>query len=104
MNIAGLYKLIDQLRQQAKWNRAKAAAPSADPRVAYEAEVSAKDAESRAEELEAHAKGNQDMILNIESLIHYLNHSPHKSADRTIATRHLEDASMRLRRELGDPV
>jgi hypothetical protein len=43
-------------------------------------------------------------IDTIEGLISDLNQDPFKSADLTLAIRHLEDASMRLRRELGDPV
>ncbi|WAC18881.1 hypothetical protein OVA24_16745 [Luteolibacter sp. SL250] len=43
-------------------------------------------------------------ITMIEGLVSDLNRDPFKSADLTLAIRHLEDASMRLRRELGDTV
>jgi len=41
-------------------------------------------------------------IAMIEGLVSELNADPFKSADLTLSIRHLEDASMRLRRELGD--
>jgi hypothetical protein len=43
-------------------------------------------------------------ISMIEGLVSDLHQDPFKSADLTLAIRHLEDASMRLRRELGDTV
>lgn len=101
--IPGLLDLARTRRQQAEWNRAKAAATHTDPHIAHECQQAALRMDKEAESAEAHAKGNQDIILNIETLIHYLIHSPHNSAHRTLALRHLEDASMRLRREIGDP-
>lgn len=102
MDIRGLHYLAKQKRQQAEWNRAKAAATHTDPRLAHECEASATALETEAATHDRHAKGNTDLIINIESLIHYINHSPDKSAYRTLALRDLESASMRLRRELGD--
>jgi hypothetical protein len=72
-----------------------------DPHIAHENETGAANLENKAADLEAHAKGNEDLILGIETLLHYFPSSPHKSAHRTIAQRHLEDASMRLQRENG---
>lgn len=103
MDIRGLHYLAKQKRQQAKWQRTKAAATHTDPRIAHECEESAKALEAEAEIHERHANGNTDLILNIESLIHYINNSPDKSAYRTLALRDLESASDRLRRELGTP-
>lgn len=104
MEIAGLHKLAHQKRQQAEWNRAKAAAPHTDPRLAHECEEAAKRLDAEADLLDRHIKGDIDIIINIEALIHYLNHSPDTSAHRTLALRDLENASGRLRRELGSPV
>lgn len=100
--VAGLYQLIERLKGQAAWNRRKAAETMTDPRTAHECETTAARDEVKAAELAKHAQGNVELIQNIESLIHYIQQSPHQSADRTITKRHLEDASMRLRRELGD--
>lgn len=102
MNIAGLYSLISRTRQQAASQRLRAAAPDTCPHEAYDAELDAKRLEAEADRLRAHARDNERMIPNIEMLIHDLNQSPHKSAARTLALRDLEQASMRLRRELGD--
>lgn len=55
-----------------------------------------------AARLEAHATENADMITQIETIITFLKISKHTSADRTLAMRELESASMMLRREIGD--
>lgn len=102
MNIAGIHQLIAHKRKTAEWNRAKAAAPQTCPRIAYDAEMDAKKLEEEATTLEGHAKSDWELIQNIEMLINYLVHSPYTSAHRTLALRSLEEASMRLRRELGD--
>ena len=103
MDIAGLHKLAHQKRQQAEWNRAKATATHTDPRLAHEIEEAAKRLEAEAALHDRHIKGNTDLIINIEALIHYIHHSPDTSAYRTLALRDLESASDRLRRELGSP-
>ena len=99
---AGLLHLAAVKRDQAAWCRTHAKATKSDPRMAHENEVRAAELTAEADQLAGHAKGNAELILNIETLIHYLNHSPINSADRVLALRHLEDASMRLRREIGD--
>jgi hypothetical protein len=45
---------------------------------------------------------NESLITRIEALITDMQQSGWSSAERTLAIRHLEDASSRLRRELGD--
>ena len=102
LSIPGLLHLAAKKRQQVEWLRTKAANPAADPRDAHESEVSAAAMEEDAIGLESHATENTSLVLNIETLIHALLHSPFQSADRKLALRHLEDASMRLRRETGD--
>lgn len=101
--IAGLYQLIAKLRGQAAWNREKAKAAHTDPRLAHEADLSAADDEKKADKLESHARANEAAVNIIELLIHDFTTSSHASAARTLAMRDLESASMRLRRELGDP-
>jgi hypothetical protein len=101
MNIPGLYQLAAHKRQQAEWCRATAKRSETDPRTAHENEQAAEQLVKEADDLEAHAKGNEDLILGIETLIHYFPSSPHQSAHRALAMRHLEDASMRLQRENG---
>jgi hypothetical protein len=98
---AGLYQLAKTKRQQAEWLRRKMETPQTDPRIAHECEVSAAQLEKDADGLLVHAKENETLILSIETLVHFFNHSPHQSDGRTLALRHLEDASMRLRRETG---
>jgi hypothetical protein len=41
-------------------------------------------------------------MAGIQGLINRMTVSPHGSANRTLAIRHLEDAQSRLQRELGD--
>lgn len=45
---------------------------------------------------------NESLITRIEELITEMQQNGWGSAERTLAMRHLEDASSRLRRELGD--
>jgi hypothetical protein len=45
---------------------------------------------------------NEGWITRIESMIDEMNLKGWGSSDRSLAIRHLEDASSRLRRELGD--
>lgn len=101
MKIEGIQHVAEQKRQQAKWNRCEAASVSTDPRIAHECEVTAKCLDEEAEQLERMAKGNHELIQNIEHLIRYLATSNDKSAQRTLAMRDLESASSRLRREVG---
>jgi hypothetical protein len=57
------------------------------------------------EEIKKTAAGittTQEDIEGIEQLITYMRGTEHQSPDRTLAIRALEEASGRLRRELGD--
>jgi hypothetical protein len=101
-SVPGLLKAARQLREQAEWNRTKAKAAKTDPRLAHEAECSAKADEARAGQLERHASCNIADVNALEFLIHTLKTSPHQSAYRTLALGDLESASSWLRRELGD--
>ncbi len=101
--IPGLLRAVKQLREQAQWNREKAKATTTDPRIAHEADMAAAEDEKRANKAEAQARSNVALVNNIELLVHDLRTSSLQSAERTLAMRDLENASMRLRRELGDP-
>lgn len=92
--IPGLYLLIARKRGGAAWQRANDDTP-----VGLAA---AKHSDEEADNLEGHARSNEAIISMIELIIHDLQTSSIKSADRTLALRDLESASMRLRRELGD--
>lgn len=100
--IPGLYQAVKRLREQAGWNRLKAKAADTDPRIAHEADLEATKDEKAADKAEAMARSNVAIINTVELLIHHLKESTLTSADRTLAMRDLEMASMRLRRELGE--
>jgi hypothetical protein len=102
--ISGLYKLIQQLREQATANARRVRSVKTDPRMAHECAVAAEREAEEADELAKHAESNVELINKIEELIRYLANSKWQSARRTLAMRDLESASDRLRRELGDPV
>ena len=101
--IAGLYRLAAVKRQAAGWNRTKASIPRTDPRIGVEALAHAEELENEAVQIDGMIKSDEALIPMIELLIHDLATSSHQSAGRTLAMRDLEMASMRLRRELGDP-
>lgn len=95
--IAGLYQLIRRKRDGAAWVREHA--NETPEKADYDARLLEKEADS----LESHARSNVAAVNIIELLIHDFTTSSHASAARTLAMRDLESASMRLRRELGDP-
>lgn len=99
--IKGIYHLIGHKRAAAT-----AAAIEADkmdsPRKAHDLNLSAEMLEEEAAGYLAHANSDCEAIDGIEHLIHYLMKSPIKSTGRTLAQHALEEASMRLRRELGE--
>jgi hypothetical protein len=76
--------------------------PDRDPRDAHEREMSARTARTQADDLKIMIEETESFIERIEELIDHLANHPSKSAHRTLAQRDLENASMRLRRELGD--
>ncbi len=97
-----LNQQIPNLTQQAEALRRQERNPSTDPRLAHEAGVSAERLEGEIQKLTQHRAGNLEMIGLIAELIRFLEASPHKSAHRTLALRHLEDAQSRLIRETGN--
>ena len=99
--IPGLYQLRMRRIEQAKYNRNRAMAVDADPHIAHESEVVATRLEKEVVMLNEQITENVQTVEGIEHMVRILVSSPHKSADRTLAIRHLEDASMRLRRELS---
>ena len=99
--IPGLYQLRCRRIHTAKYQRDRALAPNTDPRIAHESGISADRLDAEIIALSEQIEENVTSIEGIEHLIRLLTSSPHKSADRTLAIRHLEDASMRLRRELS---
>jgi len=101
--IAGLYQLAAKHFQTATWCRQKAEACKTDPRTASENEEHASRTDKEANAILDHAKDNEILILNIETLLHAFYSSQFQSAHRTLTMRHLEDASMRLQRENGPP-
>ena len=101
MNLKGIQHLAKDKKGQAAWNRNKAASTRTDPRDAHESEQVAKRLEAEATQLSRQARSDAALIQNIEFLIHDLSTSTDQSAHRTLALRDLENASGRLRRELG---
>lgn len=101
MNIKGIQHLAKEKKEQAAWGRDKAAAAHTDPRDAYESAQVAERLDAEAAKLGRQARSDAAIIQNIELLIHDLSTSTDQSAHRTLALRDLENASGRLRRELG---
>jgi hypothetical protein len=101
--ISGLYALASQKRRQSADLTA-----GADGRCsaveAYEMTTKAKSLLLEAGNHDQHATSNENLVLNLEQLIHYLCASPHRSPYRTLALRCLEEASGLLRRENGSTV
>jgi hypothetical protein len=101
--ISGLYAIAASKQRQAA-DLAAGAQERCTPVETFEMESKAKALVAEANLHEQHATSNENLVANIEQLIHYLVHSPHKSAERTLALRKLEAASGILRRECGDAV
>lgn len=100
--IAGLKRLAAQKREQAEWCRTAERKPSKDPHDSYDAGVRAGDLLKEADAAEAQARDDAAIVLGIETILLSLTNSDFKSAARTLAQRALEEASDRLRREIGD--
>ena len=99
--IPGLYQLRCRRVEQARYQRTCEHATDVDPHVAHDAGVTATRLEKEVVQLSEQIFENVTTIEGIERMVRFLTASPHKSPDRTLAIRHLEDASMRLRRELS---
>ena len=96
--------LSDQITQataQETILRAREKNPSTDPRIGFEAGESADRLAREIMAMNQQKAGNQGLIEQIQIQINYLEKSPHQSAHRTLALRHLEDAQSRLIRENG---
>ena len=102
--ISGLYALAATKRQQAGELAMSAVDGRTTPTEAAEMQHTADRLRKEAIAHEAHAQSDEELVQNIEQLIHYLVHSPHTSAARTLTQRKLEEASGHLRRECGDAV
>lgn len=92
---------IDTKLRQAANLRLTERRPSTDPRLSYEAGVTAAQLEREAKAMTEQRDGNNELICELQKLINYLESSPRKSSHRTLALRHLEDAQSRLMRENG---
>ena len=103
MNLPGLIQLLSVKRRAAVQAAAIARDPDTKPVTGHESALRADELAREGDAIAEHLQGNLQSIEGIEHLIHYLKKSPHRSADRTLAIRDLEAASMRLRRENGDP-
>lgn len=103
MTINGLFLTIDATAQHIGHLRASLSQQE-HPQSRHDVEVSIAAKESSLATLTSHAQSNTTAISQIEEIINYLRVSSHQSADRILARRELENASMRLRRELGDTI
>ena len=101
--ISGLYALAASKKRQASDLAISAQDRCTTPAEAGQMMERARTLTKEATQHDEHARSNEELVFNIEHLIHYLVHSPHKSASRTLAQRKLEEASGHLRRECGDP-
>lgn len=99
---AGLKRQAAQMREQAQWCRTAQSKPSKDPHDAYDAGVQSAELLRKADAAEAHARDNAAVVLAIETIIPALANPDFMSAQRMLALRALEEASDRLRREIGD--
>jgi hypothetical protein len=102
MILHGLYHFIATKRASAGAEARAARRPECDPRISYEKSVTAEKLAMEAEKLSEHAKGNEELLENLNHLIHYLATSEHKSRYRSLVLTDLESAQNWLRRENGD--
>ena len=103
MIIHGLHHFISSKRQAAgEFARQARDLEKKDPRGAYERNEEAERLAVESEVLAEHAKGNEDLMENLNKLLHYLATSKHKSRYRSLAITDLESAQNWLRRENGD--
>lgn len=103
MNLQGLHHAISTKRAAAGAAARNARECEAkDPRMAHECNVTAERLAVEAEDLAAHAKGNDELMEGVMHLVNYLAKSPHKSRYRSLVLTSLEEAHNWLRRENGD--
>lgn len=100
--LAGLWANAESARRNAASRARAAEKPATDPREAHDCAALSKSFSKEAAALELAANENDFLIAEIERVIETIRRSKHQTADRMLAMRKLEDASMRLRRENGD--
>lgn len=105
MIVHGIHHHVAMKRLAAGELARQAQHPKTDPRDAYEKGVEADRLVKQAEELAAHAKGNDEAMENLVKILHYLATSPHSKGSRyrALAMTNLEQTIMWLHRENGDP-
>lgn len=102
MNIPGLYYQIETKRRAAGELARAARLPDCEPLTAHEKSLTAEQLALQSEDLSEFAKANEQVIQNINNLLHYLATSKFQSRYRKLAITALEDAQNWLRRENGD--
>lgn len=100
--LEGLYILIKAKVARRKVCRATAADRAVSAIDAHDAGFEVQQLDREIPNLHTAIQEDEKFIRDIENLVTALSQSPIKSAHRQLALRHLEDASMRLRRDLGD--
>lgn len=100
--LEGLYILIKAKVARRKVCRAVAKDRDASPSDAHDAGFQVQQLDREIADTHTAIKECEKYVSDIELLITAIARSPNKSAHRQLALRHLEDASMRCRRELGD--
>jgi uncharacterized protein (DUF2225 family) len=80
----------------------QARADECSPRTAHEKNIEAERLAVEAEDLSDHAQGNEELMQNINPLLHYLAVSKHQSRYRRLAITAMEEAICWLHRENGD--
>lgn len=98
----GLYQNLARMRAILAGKRVTAAAVDSDPRIAHDVSVEVLRMAREEKELMTQIQEDVEFMAGIQGLINRITVSPHGSANRTLAIRHLEDAQSRLQRELGD--
>lgn len=100
--IHGLLREARRKELQAAREATESRSQTKCPRLAHDLGVSAEKLSVEAGQLRSYVAENADIVLQIEAICDFIGTAPRTSAYRTIALRHLEDAAMRLRREIGD--
>lgn len=103
MILHGLHHSIAMKRTAAGELARQARRPACDPRTAYEKSIEAERLAVEAEDLADHARGNEELLENLNKLLHYLAVSKHQSRYRKLTITCLEDAQNWLLRENGNP-
>lgn len=102
-HLSGLHELLAATRQAATHHAQAAQDPALNPVEQHERGLKADELAANADHIATHIKSDVELVASIEHLVLYLEKSPIQSRNRVLAMQLLETASMRLRRELGDP-